>query len=105
MAVIVAVLAIGASVIALLCGVGMFAMRDALDRLHYLGPVATIAPVAFALAIVIEDGFTSQAGLKASCVAALVVATSPLVQYVLLRTIVTRRHGSPDSPQPPEFQA
>ena len=104
MAVVIAFLAIGAAVVLLLASLGMFAMRDAVDRLHYLGPVTTVAPVCMALAIVLEDGFTSQAGLKALCVAALTIATSPIVQFVTLRAIVTRRHGSPDAPVPPKLQ-
>jgi multisubunit Na+/H+ antiporter MnhG subunit len=104
MAVVIATLAIGAGVVTLLASLGMFAMRDAVDRLHYLGPVTTIAPALMALAIVLEDGITSQAGLKALCVATLILATSPLIQYVTLRAIVTRRHGSPDPPVPPELQ-
>ena len=104
MAVIVGALAIGTSLVALLCSIGLFAMRDAVDRLHYLGPITTIAPPMLAIAIVLEAGLTSQAGIKALCVAAIAVSTSPLMQYVLLRSIVTRRHGSPDAPVPPELQ-
>ncbi len=104
MAVAVAFLAIGGAVVLLLASLGMFAMRDAVDRLHYLGPVTTVAPISMALAIVLEDGFSSQAGLKALCVAALTISTSPIVQFVTLRAIVTRRHGSPEAPVPPELQ-
>ncbi len=104
MAVAVAFLAIASAGVLLLASLGLFAMRDAVDRLHYLGPVTTIAPVCMALAVVLEDGFTSQAGLKALCVAVLTILTSPIVQFVTLRAIVTRRHGSPDAPLPPEVQ-
>lgn len=104
MAVAVAALAIAGACVVLLSSVGLYAMRDALDKLHYLGPVTTVAPVLVAAAIVLEDGFTSQAGLKATCVAALAIATSPFVQYVVLRAIATRRYGSPVAPVEPELQ-
>lgn len=83
---------------------GLFAMRDAVDKLHYLGPVTTLAPFAIALAIVIEDGFTSQAGLKSLVVAFALAASSPIVTYATLRAIQTRRRGRPEAPVEPELQ-
>ena len=92
------------TLVVVLSVVGFFAMRDAIDRLHYAGPVATLAPLAIALAIVIEDGFTSQAGLKSIVVALAIAATSPIVTYATLRAIQTRRVGRPEAPREPELQ-
>ena len=92
------------TLVAVLSVAGLFAMADAIDRLHYAGPVATLAPLAIALAIVIEDGFTSQAGLKSIVVALAIAATSPIVTYATLRAIQTRRLGRPEAPNDPELQ-
>ena len=104
-----AVIATGALVafgtlVVVLSVAGLFAMRDAVDKLHYVGPVTTLAPLAIALAIVIEDGFTSQAGLKSIVVALAILATSPIVTYATLRAIQTREFGRPQAPQEPEVQ-
>ena len=92
------------TLVVVLSVVGLFAMRDAIDRLHYAGPVATLAPLAIALAIAIEDGLTSQAGLKSIVVALTIAATSPIVTYATLRAIQTRRLGRPEPPSEPELQ-
>ncbi len=92
------------TLVTVLSVVGLFAMRDAINRLHYAGPVATLAPFAIELAIVIEDGFTSQAGLKSIVVALAIATTSPIVTYATLRAIQTRRLGRPEAPSEPELQ-
>ena len=105
MAVTVADVLVGFATLVLVLSVaGLFAMRDPVDKLHYVGPAATLAPFAIALAIVIEDGFTSQAGLKALVVALAIAATSPLVTYATLRAIQTRDLGRPIAPVDPEVQ-
>jgi multisubunit Na+/H+ antiporter MnhG subunit len=98
------VLVVFATLVLLLSVTGLFAMRDAVDKLHYVGPATTLAPLALALAIVIEDGFTSQAGLKSLVVAIAIAATSPIVTYATLRAIQTRDLGRPIAPVDPEVQ-
>jgi multisubunit Na+/H+ antiporter MnhG subunit len=93
-----------ATLVVVLPVTGLFAMRDAIDKLHYVGPVTTLAPIAIALAIVIEGGFSSQAGLKSIVVALAILATSPIVTYATLRAIMTRRLGRPEAPHEPELQ-
>ncbi len=88
----------------LLSVVGLFAMRDAVDKLHYVGPATTLAPLSIALAVVIEDGLTSQAGLKSLCVAFAIVVTSPIVTYATLRAIQTRELGRAEAPVDPLLQ-
>ncbi len=85
------------SVVLLLCAAGVLAMHDAVDQLHYLGPATTIAPLFIAVAIVIEEGFTSQAALKGLSVATAIVVASPIVSYATLRAIRTRETGAPDA--------
>ncbi len=94
----------GGTLVLLLSVAGLLALRNAVDKLHYVGPATTLAPLAIALAIVIEDGFTSQAGLKGLCVALIIAATSPIVSYATLRTIQIREVGRPEPPVEPEFQ-
>lgn len=92
------------TLVVLLSVAGLFAMRDPIDKLHYVGPAATLAPIAIALAIVVEDGFTSQAGLKSLVVALAIVAASPFVTYATLRAIQTRETGQAEAPHEPELQ-
>ena len=93
-----------AALVLLLSVVGLFAMRDPVDKLHYVTPATTLAPIAIALAIAIEDGLTSQAGLKSLCVALAIVATSPIVSYATLRAIQTRELGRPAPTVEPVLQ-
>ena len=105
MAVIATEVLVAAAMLALVLSVvGLIAMRDAVDKLHYVGPATTLVPLGIALAIVIEDGLTSQAGLKSLCVATVIAATSPIVSYATLRAIATRRVGRPEPPVEPDFQ-
>jgi multisubunit Na+/H+ antiporter MnhG subunit len=62
-----ALLVVGVGVTLAAC-VGVLVMRDAYDRLHYTAPATTIAPLAIAAAIVLEESF-SAAGIKALLVA------------------------------------
>ncbi len=94
-----------AVLIAVLSTVGLFAMRTAADRLHYVGPITTLAPGCFAVAIAIEDGFTSSASLKAFSIAALMLLTSPIVSYVTLRAIAIRERGAATAPVEPVVQS
>ncbi len=80
--------------VAVLCTIGLVAMRDAADRLHYVGPLTTVAPGLIALAIIVEDGVTSQAALKSLAIAVLMLLTSPIVSYATLRAIATRARGT-----------
>ena len=93
-----------ACIVVVLAALGLATMRDALDKLHYAGPVTTLVPVLIALAIVYEEGFTSQAGLKATCIALVMLVSSPIASYVTLRAIVTREHGDVRPPEEPILQ-
>ena len=58
-----ALLALGVGV-ELVCCVGVLAMRDAYDRLHFTGPASTLGPLAIAAAVILEESLWP-AGLKA----------------------------------------
>jgi len=104
MAVIVGSLLSVASAIMILSCIGLVVMRDPIDKLHYVGPVTTLVPFILAGGIVYEEGFTSQAGLKAICIALVMLVSSPLASYVTLRALVVREHGDLRTPDEPILQ-
>jgi multisubunit Na+/H+ antiporter MnhG subunit len=90
--VVVAVLlgvAVGAVLISCL---GVLAMREPLDKLHFTAPAATIAPVAVAAAVLVEEPFSS-AGVKAVLVAVVLVVTTPILSHATARAGRIREHG------------
>ena len=86
----VAVLLTLAVAIELACCLGVLVMRDAYDKLHYIGPAAMLGPVAVAAAIVIRESF-SQAGLKAIVVALLLIIANPVLTHATGRALYIRR--------------
>ena len=89
---VVAVL-LGVAVVAVLIScLGMLVMRDALDQLHFTAPAATIAPVAVAVAVLVEEPFSS-AGVKAVIVAVLLIITTPVLSHATARAARIREHG------------
>jgi monovalent cation/proton antiporter MnhG/PhaG subunit len=89
-AIVIALLAASAGLM-LLCAVGVLAMRDTYDRLHYTGPVS-LALLAAALAILVEEGFSIIAN-KALLLAVFQVCTSPVLVHVTARAARIREHG------------
>jgi multicomponent Na+:H+ antiporter subunit G len=72
--------------------VGLVAMRNVYDRLHYTGPAATLGPAAIAAAVLIREGF-SQAGFKALLVAVLLALFNPVLAHAIARAARIREHG------------
>jgi multicomponent Na+:H+ antiporter subunit G len=84
---------LGVAVLAVLIScLGMLVMRDALDQLHFTAPAATIAPVAVALAVLVEEPLSS-AGVKAVLVAVILVLTTPVLSHATARAARIREHG------------
>jgi len=83
---VVAVLAV------LISCLGMLVMHDALDQLHFTAPAATIAPVAVAVAVLLEEPLSS-AGIKSVIVAALLIVTTPVLSHATARAARIREHG------------
>lgn len=85
--------------------VGVLVAADVYDRLHYTGPASIFGPLALALAIVIDEGPLSQAGLKSILVALLLLALSPVLVHATARAAYVREHGRlaplPAPPQEP----
>jgi multicomponent Na+:H+ antiporter subunit G len=78
-----------AVVVEIVCAVGMLLMRNALDRLHFLGPATIVGPLLVALAVWLRHGI-DQAGLKAGLVLVLLVVSGPILSYVTARAVVER---------------
>jgi multisubunit Na+/H+ antiporter MnhG subunit len=88
-------IAVGALLVAvvaieLACCVGLLVMRDAHDKLHYIGPAAILGPIAAAAAIVIRESFTA-AGVKAIVTAVLLIIANPVLAHATGRALYIRR--------------
>jgi multicomponent Na+:H+ antiporter subunit G len=90
--IVVAVLLAVAVLAVLISCLGVLVMRDALDRLHFTAPAATIAPVFVAAAVLVEEPL-SGAGVKAVIVAVLLVVTAPVLSHATARAARIREHG------------
>lgn len=78
--------------VSLLCCVGLLAMRDVFDRMHYLGPATIISPLLIAAGILLYSGI-SQAGIKAVLIAVVLVVTSPVLAHTTARAARIREQG------------
>jgi multisubunit Na+/H+ antiporter MnhG subunit len=81
----VCALVIGGVALQLLAVAGVTLLREPLDRLHYAGP-AGLGAACVAAAVLVQGGW-SFIGLRAILVAALSVATGPLLGHVTARAI------------------
>ncbi|HEY2957130.1 MAG TPA: monovalent cation/H(+) antiporter subunit G [Actinomycetota bacterium] len=77
----------------LVCCVGVLAMRDAYDKLHYTAPAATVGSLAIALAVVVQESF-SQAGVKALVIFLALLVTNPVLSHATARAARVRQLGS-----------
>ncbi len=85
------VLLVGGVGIEVLAVVGLCAMRDTYDRLHYVGLVSYGA-VLIAVAVVFRESF-SLIGDKALLVGAVLVLTGPVLAHTTIRSLLTRELG------------
>jgi multicomponent Na+:H+ antiporter subunit G len=90
--VIVAVLLAAGVASVLLSCLGVLVMRDALDRLHFTAPAATIGPVLIAAAVLVEEPLSS-AGIKSVLIALVMLATGPVLVHATARAARIREHG------------
>jgi multicomponent Na+:H+ antiporter subunit G len=88
---VAALLVVGVGATFLSCA-GVLVMRNAYDRLHYTAPAATIAPVAIAVAVVLEERL-SAAGIKAVLVALVLLITNPVLGHATARAARIRELG------------
>lgn len=86
--VVVTVLLVAGLALAVIATLGVVLMRDAFERLHYLGP-AGLAAACFAAAIFVRESF-SIIGDKAILLAVFVLVTSPVITHVTARALWRR---------------
>jgi multicomponent Na+:H+ antiporter subunit G len=87
-------------VLATLAGVaGALVAANVYDRLHFIGPAGIFGPFCLALAIVIQEGPLSQAGLKSILVAVLLLGLSPVLVHATARAAYVREHGGLELPE------
>ena len=79
----VVALAVG---IAALAMVGLVRVPSALDRLHYVSVISTVCPVLVAVAVLVHDSL-HQTGFKALCVAAITIATGPVIVHATAQAV------------------
>jgi len=74
----------------LACCLGVVAMRDVYDKLHFTGPATILGPLALAGAIVVQEGL-NQAGIKAVLIAALLLVANPVLTHATGRALYIRQ--------------
>jgi multisubunit Na+/H+ antiporter MnhG subunit len=91
------VLVAGGVAAQLVCCLGLLAMRNAIDRLHYAGAAATVGPALIAAAVCVREGLVSSQGLNAVLIALLLAFGSAAVAGATARVIRLRGRGTLDS--------
>jgi multicomponent Na+:H+ antiporter subunit G len=77
----------------LMCVLGLFVARGVLDRLHFTGPAAMLAPILVAVAVVLERRF-GQVGVKALLIALTLIVTNPVIVHATARAARIRELGA-----------
>jgi multisubunit Na+/H+ antiporter MnhG subunit len=89
--VVAAVLLIAGGVLELLAVIGLCAMRNAYDRLHYVG-LAGFGALLVSVAIVVRESF-SLIGDKALLVGVILILSGPVVVQTTARSFLIRELG------------
>ncbi len=85
------VLLVAGAGLEVLAVLGLCAMRDVYDRLHYVG-LAGFGALLVAVGIVVRESF-SVIGDKALLVGAILVLTGPVLVHATMRSLLTRERG------------
>ena len=85
-------LGVGVGSILLSC-LGLLASGGPFEQLHFTGPAATIAPVAIAAAVIVDESTPSSMVVKSVITAVILLVTSPVLVHATARAIRVRRHG------------
>jgi multisubunit Na+/H+ antiporter MnhG subunit len=81
-----------AVVVAVLCAVGVVAMRDTYQRIHFLGPLGVVVPPLVAVAVLVREGISSQTA-KTWLAALALLVTGPLLAHATARAERIRERG------------
>jgi multisubunit Na+/H+ antiporter MnhG subunit len=91
--VVVAVLVALAVLVSVLSCIGVLVASGAYDGLHYTAPASVVSPVLIAVAVVIEEGIGSQAGIKSIVVALLLIVLNTVLVHATARAARIRKRG------------
>jgi multisubunit Na+/H+ antiporter MnhG subunit len=81
----------------LLACLGLLAMRNAIDRLHYAGAGTTLGPALLAAAVCVREGFVSAQGLAAVLIAVVLALAGSALGTATARVIRLEMHGRLES--------
>jgi multisubunit Na+/H+ antiporter MnhG subunit len=85
------ILAVAVAVV-LASAVGLLVMRDAYQRIHYVTPLALIAPILLGLAILVQSGF-SENSAQTWLALLFVVIAGPFLSHATIRAARIRQTG------------
>ncbi|HEX8976300.1 MAG TPA: monovalent cation/H(+) antiporter subunit G [Solirubrobacteraceae bacterium] len=88
---VVTILLVAGVAVELLAVLGLVVMRDAFDRLHYVG-LASYGALLVGISITIREGF-SLIGDKTLLTGALLIALGPVLVHATARSFRIREHG------------
>lgn len=97
---IVAALLAVAVVVQLLSVLGIVVARDVYDRLHFAGPASIFTPILIAIAVAIDFGPVSQAGIKSALTALIIAGFGPVLAHATARAARIRERGQLDYREP-----
>ena len=89
---VVGVLLAVAVVVLLVSALGLLLMPHVFDRVHFLGPATTIAPVLVAAAVVTVEAFDHQ-GILTVLLALFLAMFGPVLSHATARAARIREHG------------
>jgi multisubunit Na+/H+ antiporter MnhG subunit len=91
--VIVTALVAVAVLVGVLSCVGVLLADDGFASLHYTAPASVVSPVLLAIAVVLDEGIGSQAGIKSILVAFLLVFLNTVLVHATARAGRIRKLG------------
>ncbi len=91
--VIEAILLAAGVAVQLLCCLGLLAMRNVFDRLHYLGPATTLGPMLLAAAVLVHHS-SVQGCVKAVLLVVLLLLINPVLTHVTARAARVEEGGN-----------
>ncbi len=81
-----------ATLVVLTSSVGVLVMRDASQKLHYVTPIAVVAPVLTGLAVLIQSGFTENSA-QTWLALVFMLAGGPVLAHATIRAARIRADG------------
>ena len=91
--VLVGLLVALAVLVAVMSCIGVLLAGDAYNSLHFTAPASVVSPVLLAIAVVIEEGISSQAGIKSIIVALLLAVLNTVLVHATARAGRIRKKG------------